>query len=135
ALTTSGEQIPIGGAEDAGTGNQVLYTFNARTGVIHATLDVSSPALLNRVSVAKDGSYAMIGWAMFSNGALVARYPNVVSSTNVTGHAIDQANNLIYAQIPDVTQPLGPPYTSTTTSAGTAPPASLPPLLLMAAEN
>ena len=135
ALTTSGDHMTIWGVAGAGTGNQVLYTFNARTGVIHATLDVSSPALLNRVSVAKDGSYAMIGWAMFSNGALVARYPNVVSSTNVTGHAIDQANNLIYAQIPDVTQPLGPPYTSTTTSAGTTPSASLPTLLLMDADN
>jgi uncharacterized protein (TIGR03437 family) len=135
ALTTSGDHQTIWGVAGAGTGNQVIYQFSARTGVLNATIDVSSPPLLNRVSVANDGSYAMIGWAMFAGGALVARYPNVVTSTNVTGHAIDQTNNLIYAQIPDVTQPLGPPYTSTTTSAGTTPSASLPTLLLMDADN
>ena len=135
ALTTSGDHMTIWGVAGAGTGNQVLYQFNARTGVLTPSVDVSSPALLNRVSVAYDGSYAMIGWAMFSSGALVARYPNVSSSTNVTGHAIDQKNNLIYAQIPDVTQPVGPPYTSTTTPAGSTPSASLPTLLLMDADN
>jgi uncharacterized protein (TIGR03437 family) len=134
SLTTSSDHQTIWGIAGAGTGNQILYTFNARTGVLNATVDVSSPPLLNRVSVASDGSYAMIGWAMFSKGALIARYPNVLSSTNVTGHAIDTKNNLIYAQIPDVTQPNGPPYTSTTTSAGTSS-VILPTLLLMDADN
>jgi uncharacterized protein (TIGR03437 family) len=135
ALTTSGDHQTVWGIGGAGTGTQVIYTFSARTGVLSAIGDVSSPPLLNRVSVAYDGSYAMIGWAMFSNGALVARYPNVVTSTNVTGHAIDETHNLIYAQIPDATQPVGPPYTSTPTSAGSTSSASLPTLLLMAADN
>jgi uncharacterized protein (TIGR03437 family) len=134
ALTTSGDHMTIWGIGGAGTGTQVIYTFNARTGVLNAINDVSSPALLNRVSVAYDGSYAMIGWAMFSNNAIIARYPNVISSANVTGHAIDETNNLIYAQVPDATQPAGPPYTPPT-SAGSTPSASLPTLLLMAADN
>jgi len=128
ALTTSGDHQTVWGIGGAGTGTQILYTFHAKTGLLNAIGDVSSPPLLNRVSVAYDGSYAMIGWAMFSNNALVARYPNVVTSTNVTGHAIDETNNLIYAQVPDVNQPVGPPY-------GTAGASSLPTLLIMAADN
>jgi uncharacterized protein (TIGR03437 family) len=136
ALTTSGDHLTIWGIGGAGTGTtQVIYNFNARTGVLSAIGDTSSPPLLNRVSVAYDGSYAMIGWSMLSNNAIVARYPNVLTSTNVTGHAIDEAHNLIYAQIPDATQPAGPPYNSSTTSAGSTPSASLPTLLLMDADN
>src|ERR1035441_6500249 len=36
---------------------------------------------------------------------MMGRYPNALTSTSVTGHAIDSKNNLIYMQVPDATQP------------------------------
>ena len=139
ALSTSGDKFSITGVAGAGSGSQVLYHFDSRNG--YSSLPTiaewtTSPSLLPRVSISNDGSYAMIGWALYSaGGVLLGRYPNVLTSTNVTGHAIDSKNNLIYAQIPDANQPTGPPYTSTTPSAGTTSPAVLPTLLLMDADN
>jgi hypothetical protein len=72
------------------------------------------------------------------NSAFVtqSKYPNVVTSTNVTGHAIDSVNGIIYGQIPDSTQPTGPPYTnSTTVTAGSTSSTNLPTLLMMASDN
>jgi uncharacterized protein (TIGR03437 family) len=97
---------------------------------------VTTPPLLPRVSVAYDGSYAMVGWTLFNQAfQMQARYPNVVTSTNVTGHAIDSTNGIIYGQIPDASQPTGPPYTTTGTTAGTASSTGLPTLLIMANDN
>ncbi len=128
ALTTSKDGYVVWGVGGAGTGNQVIYTYNAHTGNMAVTIDVSSPALLPRVSVAADGSTAMIGWAQFSAaGILTARYPNVISSANITGHAYDSTNGIIYGQFPDSSQPTGP--ATGTTSTG------VPAMLIMDADN
>jgi uncharacterized protein (TIGR03437 family) len=137
ALTTSGDKFSISGVAGAGTGTQFLYHFDSRNGYNSLPLIagwITSPALLPRVSVNYDGSYAMIGWAMYSaGGVLTARYPKVLSSTNVTGHAFDSKNNLIYAQIPDANQPVGPPYSGPLAAGAAAPP--VPTLLLMDSDN
>jgi uncharacterized protein (TIGR03437 family) len=135
ALATSGDGTVIWGIGGAGTGTQVIYQYHGLTNSLYAEGYTSSPALLPRVSVAKDGSYAMVGWILM-NSAFVAqsKYPSVVASTNVTGHAIDSVNGIIYGQIPDASQPTGPPYTSTP-AAGSTSTASLPLLLLMASDN
>ena len=57
------------------------------------------------------------------HGPLAVSEP--VASTNITGHAIDSTNNIVYAQIPDPTQPTGPPYTA----------ANPPTLSIMDADN
>ena len=64
-----------------------------------------------------------------------SKYPSVVTSTNVTGHAIDSTHGIIYGQIPDITQPGGPPYTSANSAAGSASSTGLPTLLIMASDN
>jgi len=135
ALATSGDGTVIWGIGGAGTGTQVIYQYHGLTNSLYAEGYTSSPALLPRVSVAKDGSYAMVGWILM-NSAFVAqsKYPSVVASTNVTGHAIDSVNGIIYGQIPDASQPTGPPYTSTP-AVGSTSTASLPLLLLMASDN
>ena len=135
ALTTSGDGTVIWGIGGAGTGSQVIYQYFGLTGKLTAFTDISSPPLLPRVSVARDGSYAMIGWVLFTPaGVAQSKYPNVATSTNVTGHAIDSTNGLIYGQIPDATQPAGPPYT-TGSSPGSASSTGLPLLLIMASDN
>ncbi len=109
ALTTSRDGYIVWGVAGAGTGNQIIYTYNAHNGSLTASVDVSSPSLLPRVSVSADGTSAMIGWAQFSlNGYLTSRYPNVISSTNITGHVYDSKNGIIYGQFPDSSQSTGP---------------------------
>ena len=136
ALSTSGDGTVIWGIGGAGTGTQVLYQYYARTNTMSVFTDVSAPALLPRVSVNNDGSAAMVGWTMLSAKAIaLAKFPNVVASTNVTGHAIDSKNGILYAQIPDQTQPIGPPYTSPGSSTGTAASVGPPTLLIMDLDN
>jgi uncharacterized protein (TIGR03437 family) len=136
ALSVSGDKTVIWGIGGAGTGTQVIYQFYSRTNTLSAFTWVTTPSLLPRVSVAYDGSYAMIGWVLMNQAyEIQARYPNVVTSTNVTGHAIDSTNGIIYGQIPDATQPTGPPYNSSGTTAGTASSTGLPELLIMASDN
>jgi uncharacterized protein (TIGR03437 family) len=135
ALATSGDGTVIWGIGGAGTGTQVIYQYYGLTNSLYAEGYTSSPALLPRVSVANDGSYAMVGWILMNSAFVTqSKYPNVVTSTNVTGHAIDSVNGIIYGQIPDSSQPLGPPYTSAP-AAGSTSTVSLPLLLVMASDN
>ena len=99
---------------------QLIFKYDVATGHLSADGWVTSPLLLPRVSVASDGSWAMIGWNAFApalcapgpNFMIRSRYPQAVAAKTITGHAIDSANNILYAQIPDPTQPTGPPYTA-----------------------
>jgi uncharacterized protein (TIGR03437 family) len=134
AVAASADGLSVWGVADTGVQPEIVYVFNARSGGLAVTTITAAPPLLPRVSVAADGSYAMVGYALFSAPApvgpypqlaLLGRYPNRILSANITGHAIDSRNNLIYAQIPDATQPAGPPYTS----------ANWPTMLLMDADN
>lgn len=144
ALATSADHLTVWGVADTGAQPEIVYVFNARLGYVSATYVTATPALLPRVSVAADGTYAMVGYLLLSapaplgpycNIVIQGRYPNSLASTNVTGHTIDSKNSLVYAQIPDATQPVGPPYNSSTTSAGSTSSASLPTILLMDADN
>jgi uncharacterized protein (TIGR03437 family) len=143
ALATAADHVHVWGVLSAGSGSpQGIFVYDATTGRLTADGWVTSPPLVPRISVAGDGTWAMIGWAAYahslcSQGAnfmVRSRYPNPVASTNVTGHAIDSANNILYAQIPDATTPTNPPY-SPTAPAGTASPAKLPALSIMDADN
>jgi uncharacterized protein (TIGR03437 family) len=140
AMTTAADGVHIWGVADAGTGSQLIYLYDGTTGRMTAQTWVTTPALLPRVSVAADGSWAMIGWNVFVHSqcgpgfAIRTRFTGAAASTNVTGHAIDSKNGIIYAEIPDGTQPSGPPYTPAT-PAGQAPPAKLPAFSIMDSDN
>lgn len=146
-LTASADGLWVWGVADAfatgSPGTQLIFRYNATTTQFQAQVWVTSPPLLPRVSVAADGSWALIGWSMFtpsqcnSGFMLKARYPQVLISPNVTGHAANNKNgttDTIYAQVFDATQPSGPPYYPST-SAGTASPAKLPTLSILDADN
>lgn len=136
ALATSADHQHVWGVASAASTQQVpqlIFRFDANTGHLAADGWVTSPVLLPRVSVAADGSWAMIGWSAYApalcvpgpNFMIRSRYPQAVAATNITGHAIDSANNILYAQIPDPNQPTAPPYTS----------AKPPTLAIMDADN
>ncbi len=135
ALTTSGNGTVIWGIGGAGTGTQIIYQYYAQTNSLYAETYISAPPLLPRVSVSNDGSYAMVGWILMNSAFVTqSKYPNVIASSNVTGTAIDSTNGIIYGQIPDLTQPLGPPYIPSG-SAGSASSTGLPQLLMMDTDN
>jgi uncharacterized protein (TIGR03437 family) len=131
--------VAIGGTGTQGsTSAQLVFRYNVG-GSFVGQVWVTSPPLLPRVSVAADGSWAMIGWSKFApaqcggSGFMIpSRYPQSVASTNVTGHAVNAKNgatDTIYAQIFDTTQPSAPPYYPATGSA------KFPTLSIMDADN
>src|ERR1035438_2538636 len=98
ALATSADKLTVWGVADTGAQPEIVYVFNARLGYVSATSVTAAPALLPRVSVAADGTYAMVGYTLLSapaplgpycNIVILGRYPNSLASTNVTGHSID----------------------------------------------
>ena len=142
-LTSSADGLWIWGVADAGTGTQLLFRFNAVTTRFTAQVWITSPPLLPRVTVAADGSWALIGWAQFTSSqcgdgfVLQSRWPQSVASTGVTGHAANSKNGVtdtIYAQIFDATQPLGPPYYPASPAAS-ASSAKLPALSILDPDN
>jgi uncharacterized protein (TIGR03437 family) len=140
ALSTSADGWVVWGILDGGTGTQAIFRFNARQGgflpSFTAAVWITSPTLLPRVSPSSDGNYAMIGWSLYDSQLHIAgRYPNAIDSKNITGHAYDSKNGIIYAQIPDSSQPIGPPLASSSQPAATGSSTSLPALLVMDADN
>lgn len=138
-LTASADTSTVWGLADAGTQSQLVFRYNAASAVFSADVWITSPPLLPRVSVAADGSWALIGWSLFTpvlcpNGAqfaIKARYPQAVASTSITGHTVNRGANgtdTIYAEIFDSTLPTVPPYY-------TAKSTSFPVLSVMDANN
>jgi uncharacterized protein (TIGR03437 family) len=135
ALTTSADGMTIWGIGGAGTGNQLIYKYDARSNSLGGGTYVTSPSLLPRVSVAADGSTAMIGYSLLdAAGNLQGRYPNVIANNTITGSAIDSVHGIIYGQFPDANQPSGP-ATPTSTPAGSTSSVKLPALLMMDSNN
>ncbi len=143
ACSVSGDGYVAWCMGDAGQSPHIVIRYDIRYGNPYQNptmiFTAASPPLLPRVSVNQDGTRAMIGYAMFGanpqngipqSGVILAQYPDVLPSTNVTGSAIDPTNGIVYAQIPDATQPTGPPY-----AGKNAPSTSLPGLYVMDLDN
>ncbi len=128
ALATSGDGNTVWGIASANTGMQIIYRYSAPANSIAVETYSSSPASLPRISSSADGSTAMVGYTLLSAGGYIqARYPNVLTSANITGVAVDSAHATIYGQFPDTFQPTGPPGSA----GGTA----LPSMVILDADN
>jgi uncharacterized protein (TIGR03437 family) len=133
-MSTNPARTFVYGIADSGSA-QAYYYYDARKGQLNGYSMVAAPKPLPRVSVAADGSWALIGqYRMDSNANFLAQYPNSMASVNTGGNAIDSNNGIIYAQIPTVSA------TTSTTSTGSSPttPAvqTAPPVLsILDAEN
>jgi len=134
AVNTSADGWTVWGVLGGGTGVQPMFWYNGFNGSFGAATWTTTPALQPRVSVSGDGSHGMVGWAQFNqNFSMVAEYPNNVLVANVTGHAWDSINNILYAQIPDAAMAAGTPVAASNgASAFTTP---MPALLVMDADN
>ena len=91
-----------------GLADNLLFYYNAVDHAPSFGLYTSSPAQGPRaVSVAADGSYAVMGWmrvnqqlqdtAEFGNSASASNTPSGV--LNLGGHAVDSVRNLLYSQV------------------------------------
>ncbi len=133
ASNTAGDGLSIWGLGGATTGsNQIVFKIDGHPWPnapnVYAIGYVSSPPLLPRVSVSADGSYAMVGYSLVNLNGIIGRYPNILTSKNITGHAIDSTRGILYGQLPDSTQPTGP-------VAASSSPTVLPGLLIMSSGN
>src|ERR1051325_6125708 len=106
-MTTSADGAHIWGLLDAGASGQLIFHYDRLSGKMRSQVWTTTPPLLPRVSVAGDGSWALVGWSLYAQahcdtGLMVrSRYPGATASSNVAGHAADPKNGLIYAQIND----------------------------------
>jgi DNA-binding beta-propeller fold protein YncE len=97
ALVASADGTTVWGIASAGTSSQLVFQYIGATNSISGAVYTSSPLLLPRISTAVDGSYAMVGYTLVGPGALLkGRFPNVISSTTITGSAIDSMNGVIW---------------------------------------
>jgi uncharacterized protein (TIGR03437 family) len=117
AMSASGNGAYIWGVGSAGTGSQLVYMYDRDRNQMYGDFWTTTPPLLPRVTAAQDGSWAMIGWAQFTrarcngpNFMVQSRMPSAISHPNITGHAVDPRRGMIYGQVPDGTQPAGPPF-------------------------
>ncbi len=85
-----------------GLGDNLLFRYDVTHGTLIAGLYTSSPAQGPRaVSVARDGTYAAMGWTLADVNLFdYAEFPNPSGILNVGGHAVDSAHNVIYSQVP-----------------------------------
>jgi uncharacterized protein (TIGR03437 family) len=100
-MAVSADYTTIYGLGQSG-GQTLFFYYDVVHHTVHPQAYVSSPPQgPSAVSVARDGSYAVMGWERF-NQALqdTAEYSNPSGILNLGGHAVDSANNVIYSQVP-----------------------------------
>jgi uncharacterized protein (TIGR03437 family) len=91
-----------------GLGDNLVFRYDVSHASLAAGLYTSSPPQGPRaVSVARDGSYAAMGWILTDfNLFFFAEFPNPTGILNTGGHAVDSGHGVIYSQ---VTQAMGEP--------------------------
>ena len=117
---------------------QGFIRYDARRRDLYAIGLVASPKPLPRVSVAPDGTWAMIGQYRLNGIAdNLAQFPNNVASVNIGGNAIDSTAGIIYAQILSVAPgtSASPSASSSSSSSSPAVQAAPPVLSILDAEN
>jgi uncharacterized protein (TIGR03437 family) len=98
-LSTSPDQKYIYGIVNDSS-FQAFIHYDIISHHLYAIGIVATPKPLPRVSVAGDGSSAMVGlYKVDASARVLGQFPNAIASTNIGGSAIDSNAGLIYAQI------------------------------------
>jgi uncharacterized protein (TIGR03437 family) len=115
-----------------GLTDTIRFRYDVLNRVIGSVGYTSDPAQGPRVvSVSRDGSYFMAGWALFDRaGQMLSQFANASGQLNVGSHAIDSVAGVIYAQIPQASAVAGS-GTVAQPPAATQPPVVMPPPVLM----
>ncbi|MBL0160962.1 MAG: hypothetical protein IPP47_28350 [Bryobacterales bacterium] len=121
SLQASADGLRIYGVTDT-----ILIAYDVASHYVSSGGYVAEPPLGPRaVSVARDGSYYMAGWAMLDGRSALSQFPNPKGLLNIGSHGIDSDRGIVYAEVPEgvaITNAL--PGSSTDTAA-------LPPPFLM----
>jgi uncharacterized protein (TIGR03437 family) len=85
-----------------GMGDNLMFYYDVTHQALFPRLYSSSPLQAPRaVSVARDGSYAVMGWMLVDRNLHDnAEFPNPSGILNLGGHAVDSANNIVYSEVP-----------------------------------
>ncbi|MBI1792008.1 MAG: hypothetical protein HYR60_31155 [Acidobacteria bacterium] len=111
SIGVSGDGLRIFGLTDT-----IRFEYNVQRKEVTSRGYVSTPAQGPRVvSVNKDGSYYLAGWALHdsSRGFLYNQFGNALGALNIGSHAFDSVRNVVWAQVPSA---------AATGSTTTAPP-------------
>ena len=106
SLAVSADYTSIYGLATATGGLSLTFYYDVVHHTVHAQQYTSSPTMGPvAVSVARDGSYAVMGWIRVNQQLQdTAEYGTPGNSPsglfNLGGHAVDSANNMIYSQVP-----------------------------------
>jgi len=127
SIQASGDGYKIYGMTDS-----LLFSYDVASRSVRSGGYVAEPPLGPRaISVARDGSYYLAGWAMFDARSALSQFPSPLGELEVGSHAIDSERGIIYAEVPERVQ-------TTTSSSGDADPggsgsggSTLPPPVLM----
>jgi len=146
-IVAASVQAAADGQTIFGLTDTIMFSYDVAAKRVSYSYYISEPTFGPRtVSVAKDGSYRLAGWALFDRIGMVAQFPNPKGDLAVGSHAIDSDRGIIYAQVPEqvVTLDAGgqtggttPTTPTTPTSPGGAPPGntlnstSQPPFLMV----
>jgi uncharacterized protein (TIGR03437 family) len=97
--STSPDRMYAYGVADDGK-DQAFFRYDLNLGQIFAIGFTASPKPLPRVTVAADGSWAMVGqYKIDSRMRLLAQFPNSATATNIGGIALDTRAATLYGQI------------------------------------
>jgi len=133
-LSTSPDLTSVYGIANDGSAQAFIH-YHTNGGQLWGIGLVATPKPLPRISVASDGSYAMVGQYKLDPYANdLAQFPNSVTATNIGGAVINSATGLIYAQILTAS-PSSSSSTNPTSPAGSGSPTSPPALTVMDADN
>jgi uncharacterized protein (TIGR03437 family) len=131
-LSTNPDRTVVYGIADDGK-YQAFIRFDLRKKELYAIGIIAVPKPLPRVTVAADGSWAMMNmYKVDPTGFDLAQFPNSVSSANIGGNAVDSNAGIIYSQI----LTLDPSSTSSaSSSSASAAPTGPPVLSVLDADN
>ncbi|WP_321477648.1 hypothetical protein [uncultured Paludibaculum sp.] len=133
SVQASGDGLVIHGVTDT-----ILFTYDVSSRTVYSSGYVSEPALGPRaISVSRDGSHFLAGWAMFDRVSVTNQFPDPSGLLNIGSHAIDSDRGLVYAEIPQSTSTTDSDSGSGSgggTSTGNTPDTTLPDPVMMIAD-
>lgn len=103
SVQASGDGLTVFGVTDT-----ILFAYDVSTHTVSSGGYVAEPPLGPRaISVARDGSYYLAGWAQFDRVSITNQFSNPRGLLNIGSHAIDSDRGLVYAEIPEAVDTTG----------------------------
>ncbi len=97
SVQSSGDGFWIYGVTDS-----ILFSYDVAARTVGSVGYVADPPLGPRaMSVSRDGSYYIAGWAMFDRRSALNQFPNPLGKLEVGSHAIDSDRGIVYAEVPE----------------------------------